>query len=422
MKIKSNNKRIENILFYFMLCFSCIAYVGYYIFANQYGVSLMISYSRSSQQMMATHNLLILIARFGKDVVAVLLFLVETLSMNRTRRANVFVIMVGIVSYGTIVAIFNGATVDIILSGYRMVLYFTALLMFFCKKTEPRLSINMFLRVIICLLVINTVIACSQAFDCVGFNLGLIGQGSYRFMGLFPAAAAYAFFCLGTALFAYCVELDAQSYHVNCKLIFVLAFIGCYVSGTRSSMINMLFVLFAYFIKNTNMKVAQKIVLSAVLIVPVLFFAVQFANGIANRGSIIENALSGGRISVFLDTFLNQSLLHLVFGNGIGAGSNSAAVLGELTQVNSIAVILDGTFTTILYQFGICGLIASLYLIWIIYKNISNAKGFLNAMLFAFTIMLQCLNSNILEALPLLIMLFVCYYALTCRDNIFYIE
>ena len=422
IKTIKNSKKIEIILFYLMLIFSCIAYVGYYIYSKQNGIPLLISYSRSSQQMMEASNMASVVVRFVKDGSAVLLLIVEALSMNRTYRANVFVVMAGIVSYGTIVALFNGAGVYVLLSGYRMVLYFTVLLMFFCKKDEKYLSVKTLLRIITYLLSINTIIACSQAFDCVGFRLNLIGQGSYRFMGLFPAAAAYAYFCLGASLFAFCVELDTLRYHRYCILIFVVAFIGCYVSGTRSSMINMLFVVYMYFMEHTHIEKSQKLALSVVLIVPTLVFVVNFSNGIANRGSIMENALSGGRISIFLNTFLEQSVLHVAFGNGIGTGSNSAATLSSLAQANSGTIILDGTLTTVLYQFGLCGFMLCLCLIWKIYRNVNMARGFLNAVLFTFTILLQCFTCNILEAYALLIMLFVCYYALIRGDKIFYIE
>ena len=52
-------------------------------------------------------------------------------------------------------------------------------------------------------------------------------------------------------------------------------------------------------------------------------------------------------------------------------------------------------------------------------KTVYVNRGILNAALFAGTIVLQCLTTNILEAFALLIMLFVCYNTLIKASNFF---
>lgn len=415
---ETGNARIEKYLFYLMLVFSCLAYTGYYLYARRNGISLLISYSRSSQTMMQASSLVILIFRFGKDVCAAALLLVEMLSMNKSNRAKIFMCMLVVVAYGTIIALANNMTMSIIISGYRMVLYFCTLAMYFNGKNVSFISLLRFLQLLTVLLVLNTIIAAFQAYDRLGFNIALIGQGSYRFMGLFPAAAAFAYFCLGAALFAYCVDTQSRIYHKQCVFICIIAFVGCYISGTRSSMINLLILLFIYVIDQSKMKRGQKVLLSIILAFPVIMYILQFSTDLANRGSILENALGGGRFSIFFNSIFGQPLVNIIFGNGIGAGSNSAATF--MSRIGSTQLLfLDGTFTAIFYQFGVIGFIACLGFIWVIVKTVYVYRGILNAALFAGTIVLQCLTTNILEAFALLIMLFICYNTLIKAGNLF---
>ena len=410
--------KIEKRLFYLMLIFSCLAYIGYYIYAKRSGINLLISYSRSDQAMMQVTNLFVLFFRFGKDVCAALLLSTEMLSMNRSYRAKIFLEMVLIIAYGTIIAWANSQSINTIVSGYRMVMYFAALIMFFNAKYLSGISLKKFLNVLTALLSINTLVAAIQAYDKLGFHLNLIGQGSYRFMGFFPAAAAFAYFCLGTALFAYCIDSKTNLYHKRCIAIYIIAFVGCYLSGTRSSMINLLIVFFVYIISQARMKKEHKILLSVLLAPPAMLYILQFSTSIAKRGSILGNALGGGRFTIFFSTIFKQPVTNILFGNGIGAGSNSAAVFME--QLGSSGrLFLDGTFTTVFYQFGVLGFLGCLAFIWISAKLIYRRNGFFSAALFAGTIVLQCLTTNILEAYALLIMLFVSYYTLTKGDRLF---
>lgn len=415
--LKIEKSEIEKKMFYLMLFFSSISYLGYYIYAKNHGVLLLVSYTRSGEAMMQMSNLLFLIIRFGKDICAVVLLLLEILFMNKSHRANIFIIMFSIIAYGTIVALFNGAPINMIFVGYRMVIYFGVLVMLFYSRKKAFLSLNYLLKLIIVALMLNTVIAIIQACDAVGSNITLIGQGSYRFMGLFPAAAAYAYFSFGAALFAYCTEFQTKKYHTQCLVIFMISLIACYISGTRSSIINLLLVIYVYIIKQINIKTLFKKIILMLSAIPILLLIIQISSNIANRGSIMENALSGGRLSIFIDSLFNQSLINIILGNGIGVGSNSAATFAELNSINNI-IILDGTFNTIIYQFGTFGFLAVIYGIWIIYRNINIACGTINAILFTISIILQCFTCNILEAFSILIIIFICYYMLTKGNRI----
>lgn len=408
----SGNARIEKLLFYLVLIFSCLAYIGYYFYAERNGVSLLISYSRSNDRMMKTRDFLTLGFRFGKDVCVSLLLLVEMISMNRTPRAKVFLGMLIAVGYGSVVALGNNMTINTIISGYRMVLYFCALSMFFVSKRQLAFSLKFFLRLITVLLLFNVVIAMQQANNKLGLDISRIGRGSYRFMGVFPAAAAFAYFCLGAALFAFCIEVQTTQYHHNCIFIYLLAFVGCYLSGTRSSLVNIFLVFFIHIIERSDMKKRQKLIVSILLSIPVMVYVVQFSTNVANRGSILLNAIQGGRFSIFQNAILSRPVLSILFGSGIGAGSNtSTEFLKELDESNML--FLDGTFTLIIYQFGVLGMVFLFLLLRYIYVKVREERGVLIALLFLGTIILQCLTTNVLEAFAILVMLFVCFYALT---------
>ena len=415
---EKGNTNIEKYLFYLMLIFSCLAYVGYFVYAKRNGITISVSYSRSNSSMMQANNLFVMIFRFGKDVFAALLLLTEMLSMNRSYRAKVFMGMLLVVAYGTIVALANNMTMNTIVSGYRMVVYFSSLVMYFNSTKFSRISLKKFLNVLTILLIVNTVIAIIQAYDKLGLKFTLIGHGSYRFMGLFPAAAAFAYFCLGTALFAYCIDNQSDIYHKHCILLCIIAFIGCYISGTRSSIINLLIIIFVYVINKSKMKKAQKILVSSILAIPVVIYIIRFSTNLANRGSILENAVSGGRFTIFINSIFKQSFVNIIFGNGIGAGSNSAAEFMNRSGSSDL-LFLDGTFTVFIYQFGIIGFLMCLVFIIAIIKAIYTREGLLNSVLFGGTIILQCLTTNVLEAFALLIMLFTCYYTLINGSELF---
>ena len=414
---ETGNAKIEKALFYLVLIFSCLAYIGYYFYARRNGVPLLISYSRSNQAMMEYNPPFVMFFRFGKDVCVALLLFVEMFTMNRTVRVKIFIAMLFLAIYGTAISLLNDAPLNTIISGYRMILFFSAFAMFFNSKYKLYISLKTFLRLITVLLLINTIIAAIQAFDVLGFDFMRIGQESYRFMGLFPAGAAFAFYSFGVALSAYIIDEHTKVYHKNCMMIFIISFIGCYLSGTRSSMINLLIVLFIYLVNRSGIKRLQKIFVLMFLAFPVVVYIIQFATNWANRGSIFENALEGGRFSIFMNSIFGQSTVNIVLGNGIGAGSNSATEFNRL--VSGDLLFLDGTFTTLLYQFGVLGLILSLIFIWRITKKVYCRKGLLDTTLFTGTILLQCLTTNVLEAFALLAMLFVCYYALIEGDKIF---
>ena len=361
---------------------------------------------------------IVILFRFGKDICAVVLLLIELLSANKSKRASIFLAMIAIICYGTIIALLNNYPIYTLVSGYRSIIYFGALCMYFGTNKKKDISVKRFLEISTILLVLNTVIAAVQAYDCLGTNLALIGQGSYRFMGLFPAAAAFAYYCFGTALLACIIETFTKDYHKECIFIIIVAFLGCYISGTRSSMLNLLAVIYIYIIDQARMKASQKLFVSLVLTVPALPLFIGFSSRMANRGSILQNATTGGRFTVFLNSVINQSFTSFVFGNGIGAGSNSAAEFAFRSQTDNF-LILDGTFTTIIYQFGLIGFFFCVYILWYVARRVNESKGPLYSALFVFTIILQGLTCNVLEAFALLIMLFICFFTLINGENVF---
>ena len=418
MMLEKGNAKIEKYLFYLTLIFSCLAYTGYYLYARRNGIALLISYGRSNKVMMQARSPLIMFFRFGKDLCASLLLFVEIFSMNRSYRVKIFLVMLLVTAYGTIIAYANNASESILVAGYRMVVFFFALLMYFNARYFSPLSLKAFFKLISVLLILNTVIAANQAYFRLGSRLKLIGKGSYRFMGVFPAAAAFAYFCLGTALFAYCIEVQTRAYHSYCVIIFAFAFIGCYLSGTRSSMINFLVIMYVYIIDKLNLLKAKRAVFLIIMALPVITLIIRFSSKLANRGSILGNALGGGRLTIFINSIFGQPLINIIFGSGLGAGSNSAAVI-MIGSGSKEVVILDGTFTSIFYQFGIIGFAVCLVFLWKAASRIYSENGFLNTVLFTGSVVLQCLTTNVLEAFALLIMLFITYYAFVKGEEVF---
>ena len=183
-------------------------------------------------------------------------------------------------------------------------------------------------------------------------------------------------------------------------------------------MINFLVIMYVYIIDKLNLLKAKRAVFLIIMALPVITLIIRFSSKLANRGSILGNALGGGRLTIFINSIFGQPLINIIFGSGLGAGSNSAAVI-MIGSGSKEVVILDGTFTSIFYQFGIIGFAVCLAFLWKAASRIYSENGFLNTVLFTGSVVLQCLTTNVLEAFALLIMLFITYYAFVKGEEVF---
>ena len=146
-------------------------------------------------------------------------------------------------------------------------------------------------------------------------------------------------------------------------------------------------------------------VVAAVIAVPLV---IMFATNMAGRGNILQVQLESGRLLILKNLLLNPSLINLLFGYGIGAGSNTDAILNQ-TQENAYNNILDGTFNVIIYQYGLIGLILSIILIFMIFKKLSSCNNKVLQYVFVGTVLLQAFTNNIFETQSLLILLGVVF-------------
>lgn len=407
-----NLEKLEKYLFWLMLIFACVSYAGYFFMSVRNRTWIMVSYARSNPLLMQSGGIFTLLIRFAKDVCAGLLIITELFSTSNTKRVTILLSLFSLIVFGTVVSVVHNYGIAVIISGIRMFLFFLALAMFFNGKNYPIFIVENMLKITGVLLCINTIAAMQQAAIVLGNNVRHVGEGSYRFMGFFPSAAAYGYFCLGVVLLLFSLGIKADYFTTSCKVFYAVAFIGCYLSGTRSSLINVLFILFAILIYRGNIVSNQKGCLFSLLLVPVFIIIVVYASNIASRGSILTNAITGGRLSLFWRYSFQRPITRMLFGEGLGAGSNTAAQF-MMSDGDDDLVLLDGTFTTIIYQFGIIGVIAILWVIVSCTRKIAGASGRLCCAVFMGSVVLQCLTSNIFEDYAMLILIFLSYYILT---------
>ena len=411
----SNNKKfkIDCLLFYLTLVFSCLAFVGCYIYAKRSGLRLMISYDHSKATVQTPIALLF---RFGKDFFVLVLFLYEILMQNNTSKIKILIWSSLITVLGVIIALFNDLHPYVILSGCRMVLLFVTLLLFFSEGNQKISLVGIF-RLVVLLLFINTVVAMVQTYEVLGFNVGQIGSASFRFMGFFPFCATYGYYCLCTVLLCYCLQTKNKNHGKYHIIICLVAFMGCWLSGTRSAMTGLIIVLFYYLTEIFNLKRSTRTVLFITCLLPILCFAIKFSIDMADRGNMIDGSMNGGRITRFIDYGFKRSVCEIIVGKGLGAGCNSASKFVGVKGNEADVEILDGTFTTILYEYGIIGLLVGLAFLTYLFNTVRNSAGVIPACIFSSTVVILCLATNIFEVYAILPLLFVCYNILLESRN-----
>ena len=284
-----------------------------------------------------------------------------------------------------------------IISGIHMVIGILFVVKYYVLlKTEiPIYKVMIFL---VLLAIVNATVSLIQ-FYIVG---GFLGS---RVMGLFSNAALSSYILL----MAEVLVILLFKHHYKGKLFFiivsVLFFIAILTTGTRVSMVGYLLVMSLFMIipflrnKNQNLSIFFLLMLSLVFI-PFFLYTVEIANTLAVRGDMLNQDQSG-RITVLksiIETLSNHGLFRILFGEGIGWGSNVGSTLA--TNIPDAYKVADGTIQFLLIHSGILGIFILFYLFYLLYNYLRNSKMmFLNIML---PVVLIGLSTNIFEVYAVL--------------------
>ena len=289
-----------------------------------------------------------------KDIIAVLIF--ATLFQNGAKILKVTRVFCGVFLYGISTLCLNGTlNISYLIAGFRALLYFMVALLYAkqaCAEEKIDIVLTKTCKTVSLCVFAEVGIAIAQVFSMGIWNH--IGSGGYRLCGTFGNAAALGAFCVASI---FVIFVDCQKskrirlFHVCVGL---LCFFLSISSGSRMSMMltGVTFLVLLNDCFGTVVKLRRRDRLFVLLCVATISMIPMYSYMIAHtgRGNIMISGSS--RIDIFLTFFTEGNLIQFLFGHGIGYGTNVAINMGIAGFQ-----ILDGTFTTILAQFGVIGLL-----------------------------------------------------------------
>jgi hypothetical protein len=166
------------------------------------------------------------------------------------------------------------------------------------------------------------------------------------------------------------------------------------MAGSRTGMVAIAFLLFASLWRRTRRLEARGmlVVASFLLLVP-LYYGLATLSGRGNVGTPVENP----RLRIFREQIELMRPAELLFGRGLGVGTNTLYALGKGTEdPTNLITILDSTITALVVQIGSVGLIA--YFLFLV--ALSARCGFAGWVLFGL-VSVMGVSANWLEFYPI---------------------
>ena len=197
-----------------------------------------------------------------------------------------------------------------------------------------------------------------------------VGNGSYRYIGLFLHTGTLGNYAYAIAIFLAVFHLISKKF--NLIRIFVeqcLCFLISIASNSRlciaGVLVNMMVLLMSKM--NVKKKAKELVTFSAVILfLPLVLTEVLNKSG---RGGL--EASASGKLSFWSQAF-SRSVINVIVGNGLGYATQTTATLGINTSGYSG---FDGTFSVIMAQFGVLGLIVFVMLLIAIVVKILKCSG-----------------------------------------------
>ncbi|MBW7476722.1 hypothetical protein K0T92_18550 [Paenibacillus oenotherae] len=316
-----------------------------------------------------------------------------------------------LVIYGASVLGFFYQRVDLFLiaAGTRSVLLFL-----FCLKAAKFLkSIHAFglmKRTVTILLLVEFIVLLLQYYVYTN-NYGYANPVSLRLIGTFGGISVAGYFALGCSIFYYLLGVKLNIGVKSMIALQTLCLLTAAFSGTRSALMGVMLVIFfsagRRLIHGRTDRRQSLLLISLSIVIGIGLIGIsKLVNVLADRGDLLETQLESGRIELFKSLF-NQNLENILFGNGIGYGTNAAVNLNRQFEAGVNAIILDGTINSILAQYGLLVLlVAGLIYLHFLFQFVRTGRiyGF---DLFAVTLVngILMFSTNIFEQGTYLLML-----------------
>ena len=227
----------------------------------------------------------------------------------------------------------------------------------------------------------------------------------FRTLGIFSHAGVFGYTMLGCSLLFSSAWLRGLSTKPTFLVGMLFCFLGTLASGTRAPMISVLLVTsFTIFSKirslkstiiNRNIRALSYLIF--IFSIPLsLILLISITESIANRGSLIGvNTGDNGRLGIlffYLNELNDLGVSGILFGQGLGYGTNAAALL-----LNKDVRVLDGTINALLSQFGIIGVFIGFLIPMLILSFARNIGSRVERLALAAPILIMCLTINIME-------------------------
>ncbi|UJF34323.1 hypothetical protein [Paenibacillus hexagrammi] len=251
------------------------------------------------------------------------------------------------------------------------------------------------------------------------FSLRLLGTfGGISLAGYFAVGSASVFYVLRSKKFA---ELKLKYLNILQLCCFVVAGI----SGTRAALIACVLIMAACLVKHLieNDK-SNKL---NFLLISMLFFSsvaapylIQIVTKVAQRGDILQVQLEDGRIKVIQDFIENNPTFNVLFGRGIGYGTNTSVLLNKQYNLDLKTEIVDGTINAIIVQYGFVALLIAIILVagWVLLQIRNSKISATDTVVLVIVGVVLCFATNILEQYAFLILFSVAYFLLQWKSSL----
>lgn len=399
------NKLMLNLLFILIIAVS-LPYIGYWKKSIDLGYE-----SIGGLNMLQLEGGLEQVISFLKDVIAIFMFIILLLT-SKKENYKFFMNAFYVFLYGIIGLLFsNRISFGFILAGFRTYLYFVVVFAWglkYSKLLQESNNLKKLLRIIKLTILIQTFITLAQV--VLSSSINRFGTGGYRFSGAFAGCGNLGCYTVACCLLLIIFKSKYKNISTLGFMVYgiMLLFLAI-ASGTRTCIILDLILLFL----EMSYLIGKKIRFNSKLIVVIggilfLIFAPKLVESIVSWTGRGELMLSGsGRIRVFLDMLNSSSIFELIFGKGLGVGTNASVTMN--LKGTSVA---DSTINLFFIQFGIVGLVFFFFVILMTIYNLlqkSNDNKRI-VMCFSITILVMSIVGNIFEHIAMCVLLVIAYF------------
>lgn len=299
--------------------------------------------------------------RYSKDVLIVILFLLISINLIiRKKISKVSALVFGI----TILVIIPFSILSLsfsdefnklmIIAGIRILIFPIVIIIFISEYCDYKFISSIY-KILNAMLYLIFIITLLQSIITVNHfkNLNI---AQYRMIGTFAGCGLLGLFGVGMTCFLVLYKIRINNIIYFKQKIVLLAFI-IYASGTRTAMVAYLMIILSYVYSskiNKNRKFSLTFLYFMILIISTIFF-LNISEVIAGRGDAISAQFEGGRIKFIIDYINSANIKEILFGKGIGFGTNTAlSMMSELVKNGeSNTRVMDGTINILITQFGV---------------------------------------------------------------------